>query len=381
MATTVYDFAIVGAGAAGLHLAMAMIAEPFFKDKKVLILDKDQKTENDRTWCFWEKGKGKWDSILAQSWESGKFITKQHDLDLTLQPYRYKMLHAIKFYAHAKKKIATATNFEWITENVENIQSESLVTIQTDQNNYSTKQVFDSRIDPAFFEKKDNYIRLLQHFKGWFIKTEKAVFDPSVFVMMDYRIKWKDSTSFIYVLPTSENEALIEFTFFSPELVEDQVYDDCLKKYIHEILNIQNYNVEKEEQGIIPMSNFPFHRSSQKGILKIGTAGSWVKPSSGYSFKNAEKLAAKIVQNLKSGRPADQNLYQKKYNIYDTLFLDVLHDHNEMGEDLFVTMYTKNKIQRVFEFLDEETTFAQDVAIMNTFEWMPFFRAIKNQYF
>ena len=237
MATTVYDFSIVGAGAAGLHLAMAMIAEPFFKNKKILILDKDQKTKNDRTWCFWEKGKGKWDSILAQSWETGKFITNKHDLDLALPPYHYKMLHALNFYKHAKKKIASEANFHWITENVKNIQSESPVTIQTDQKNYSAKQVFDSRIDPAFFEKKDKYIRLLQHFKGWFIKTEKPVFDPDTFVMMDYRIKWKDSTSFIYILPTSETEALIEFTFFSPELVGDQVYDNCLKKYIHEILD------------------------------------------------------------------------------------------------------------------------------------------------
>ena len=47
------------------------------------------------------------------------------------------------------------------------------------------------------------------------------------------------------------------------------------------------------------MSNYPFHRANKKGITKIGTAGSWVKPSSGYAFKNIEKSAQKVIQNIK----------------------------------------------------------------------------------
>ena len=100
----------------------------------------------------------------------------------------------------------------------------------------------------------------------------------------------------------------------------------------------------------------------EKGILKIGTAGSWVKPSSGYSFKKAEKSARTIIQNIIAGSNVDKGLYQKKYNIYDTLFLDVLNEYNELGEALFTTMYQKNAIQDVFSFLDEETSIAQDIA-------------------
>ena len=381
MPTTVYDYVIIGAGAAGLHIALAMCDESWFADKKILILDRDKKNSNDKTWCYWEKGEGKWDSIIKHSWRFGKFFTKENSIDLNLPPYQYKMLHALNFYNHAKNQISGRKNFRWITEEVQGIAHKERISIKTTENTYFAKQVFDSRIDPGFYKSKDHYIRLLQHFKGWFLKTEDEVFDPNSFVMMDYRIKWKNSTSFMYILPTAKNEALVEFTFFSPDLVEDAVYDEYLNKYIREVLNLGNFSIDKIEQGIIPMSNYPFHNSNQKGILKIGTAGSWVKPSSGYSFKNAEKSAHQIVQNIISGNPIDKGLYRKKYNIYDTLFLDVLNEHNERGEELFTTMYQKNAIQDVFSFLDEETSITQDIAIMASFNWKPFFKAIKNQYF
>jgi len=199
--------------------------------------------------------------------------------------------------------------------------------------------------------------------------------------MMDYRIKLKGSTSFMYILPTSKHEALIEFTFFSPHLVDDGVYDEHLNKYVREVLNPRSFSIEKIEQGIIPMSNYPFHNSSRERILKIGTAGSWIKPSSGYSFKNAERSAHRIVQNIISENPVDKGLSRKKYNIYDTLFLDVLYEFNEKGEELFTTMYQKNTIQNIFRFLDEETSLAEDIAIMASFNLKTFMRAIINQYF
>ena len=380
MDTLVYDFAIVGAGAAGIHLMTNMLEDPWFSDKKILVLDKDRKNENDKTWCFWEKANGKWDTIIAHSWDFGKFFTHELDLDLKLTPYRYKMLPSQSFYWHAKSITADAGNVDWFTEEVSHMDSKDLVEIKTNKNTYKARQVFDSRIHPAFYNESDDYLRVLQHFKGWFIETKQEVFDPSTFVMMDFRIKHEDSTSFMYVLPTSPTEALLEFTFFSPALVEDHVYESHLKKYIKDILKIDDYSIKEEEKGIIPMSNFPFHQTDQESVLKIGTAGSWVKPSSGYSFKNSEKFAARIVQDIKNGKAPGKNLHQKKYQLYDTLFLDILNKHNEIGEELFTSMYRKNPIQNVFRFLDEETSLIQDFSIINTFRRKPFLQAIRNQY-
>ena len=56
--STQYDYIIAGAGCAGLSLAVHMIHSGKFSDKKILIVDKDDKQKNDRTWCFWEKEPG-----------------------------------------------------------------------------------------------------------------------------------------------------------------------------------------------------------------------------------------------------------------------------------------------------------------------------------
>ena len=37
---------------------MRMIKSGKFADKKILLIDKEPKTKNDRTWCFWEKQDG-----------------------------------------------------------------------------------------------------------------------------------------------------------------------------------------------------------------------------------------------------------------------------------------------------------------------------------
>ena len=44
---------------------------------------------------------------------------------------------------------------------------------------------------------------------------------------------------------------------------------------------------------------YPFYKESTKNITKIGTAGGWVKPSTGYSFKSCEKYSLKILKNIK----------------------------------------------------------------------------------
>ena len=51
-----FDYIIAGSGAAGLTLAYMLLENEYTK-KKLLIIDKDLKENNDRTWCFWQKEK------------------------------------------------------------------------------------------------------------------------------------------------------------------------------------------------------------------------------------------------------------------------------------------------------------------------------------
>jgi len=369
-----YDFAILGTGAAGLHLALAMQADPFFEHKTLLLIDKSKKNVNDKTWCFWEKGVGLWDHITYHQWERG-LVVSETEISLNLAPYKYKMLRSIDFYNYAKGILNLNPNIHWVHEEVTDVSSDSPLSITTDQSTYQADWVFDSRI-PTSFKPVEGYNMIFQHFKGWVIETTTPTFNSQQFSMMDFRVKWKDSACFTYVLPISSTEALIEFTMFTPYLIEDIGYDAMLNAYVEETMKLKNYEINAVEKGIIPMTDYPFHALTQGNHIKIGTAGSWLKPSSGYSFKNAERYSRLLLHYYKTNQPIPKLLASSKFRFYDKLFLDVLTHHNNLGEHIFYNMYKHNPTPRIFRFLDEQSSLWEDFQIISSLPKKPFLKAL-----
>ena len=371
MKNTLYHYAIIGAGAAGIHLALAMRNDAYFNDKQILIVEKSTKSSNDRTWCFWESGTGPWDELLHHSWGAGHFHSSKGSQPLQMEDYRYKMLRAIDFYEHAKKEIAKAPNFHWVQDSIDAVTVGEYCHLEGRQA-YHARHVFDSRIDPAFHSNTDGYTRILQHFKGWIIETEEDIFDPDQFTMMDFRLKWRDSTSFTYVLPISPRRAMVEFTLFTSQLIEDEGYDQMLRKYLKQFFDLDQFKIVETEYGIIPMSDYPFHKHHQNALTKIGTAGGWVRPSTGYSFKNGAKYAQQIIQNIKAGKNPSQNIATNRFRIYDAILLNILKNKNHLGEEIFHSMFKKNSTTQIFKFLGEDSSLLEELKIISSFKWAPF---------
>ncbi len=194
--------------------------------------------------------------------------------------------------------------------------------------------------------------------------------------MMDFRLVWPNSTSFTYVLPLNKREALVEFTLFTPALLNDSDYDIYLQRYISEILKLEEYEIIEYEKGVIPMTDFPFEDYSKGNHIRIGTGGGWVKPSTGYSFMNCERNSKQLVANLKSNKPILTSMHKLNFRFYDALFLDVLYRQNERGPKLFETMYTQIPVQKIFAFLDNKTSLLEDMSITFRFPWLPFLHSI-----
>lgn len=365
-----FDYIIVGNGLAGLQLALALSQDAFFKSKQIALIDKSKKNTNDKTWCFWEKNSGKWDDIVSNTWTKGIFHSDKNSLSLNLDPYLYKKIRSIDFYEYAIRKIEQNKNFTFIYDEIKEVQEENLLSVKGKIQNYFCNHIFDSRLPSSFFEENDKFTRIYQHFKGWTIETDSDVFDPDKFVMMDYRIKHLNDTTFTYILPFSKRKALVEFTFFTPYVVKSDLYNDYLKDYISSILKIDNYKIVDEEVGNIPMTNYPFDQDNSKSVTKIGTGGGWVKGSTGYSFKHTEKKISKIISNLKNNRIPSTGLFKQKFRFYDTVFLNVLKNENDKGEWIFDRFYSKNSIQQMFKFLDEETSLPEEIRLISPlFSW------------
>lgn len=359
-----FDYIIIGNGLAGLQLALKLNLDSFFKNKSIALIDPSIKNTNDKTWSFWESGISQWNAISYKSWKEASIYTSKKSIDLKLAPYSYKSIRSIDFYNYSKTKLQKNKQIHFFNESVTSINEDKSIIVKTETKTYSASHVFDSRIPKDYFENSKNYINLIQHFKGYVIKTERDVFDINKIVMMDYRLKDGEQTTFTYVLPFSKNEALVEFTYFTENTVDETTYDNFLKKYINEYLNIKTYSIVEKEMGQIPMTTYPFEKHNTKGITKIGTGGGWVKGSSGYSFKNTEKKVSIIIDNLKDNRIPSKNLFKTKYKFYDKVFLKVLKDENHKGEWIFHQFYSKNSVQTMFRFLDEESTFFEELKIM-----------------
>ncbi len=375
-----YDIAIVGLGCAGSHVLVKMLDHPEMKGKSIIVFDDFQADSLDKTWSFWEKGTGNWDSLLLDQWIQGKFQTSQVEIDLELNPYTYKTLKSKDVIAFAKAKLQQHPNATFVEARVDKIEEMDVATIHTNQGVFLSKLVLDSRVSPEFYQDT-KAITLRQHFLGWHLKMDAEVFDPEQFVMMDYRLRDPGTTSFMYILPYAKTEALVEFTYFSPNLVADDVYESYLKQYIDTYLKSVNYTIEQTEQGVIPMTTYRFEKHHTPLVHKIGTAGGWVKSSTGYSFKLSEKRATQLISNYLAGRNLDDGMQKKRFRFYDDIMLDVLYQHNDRGHLLFENLYSNNPIGRIFSFLDEESSFLQELKIMLPLTSLPFIKSFFKKLF
>lgn len=359
-----YDYIITGSGASGLMLAYRMAKDSFFDNASILIIDKEKKTSNDRTWCFWENDKGEWDDLVYKSWNKILFDSRPYKKTIPLQSYTYKMIRSAKFYEKLWNFIETKNNISFIKANVTSISdTEEAAFVETSTGQYRAVKLLNSVDLDQKHTHQEEYPVLLQHFTGWFIKTKKNIFDDSVATFMDFTVDQKMNTRFMYVLPVSANKALFEYTLFSKDVLSKEEYERELQKYL-ELNSITEYTIIEKEKGIIPMTSFKFWQDNSKNILNIGTVGGWTKASTGYTFKNTSKKTIQLIAFLKTENDFTNFRKKTRFWFYDLLMLDVLANHNHLGSNLFSTLFQRNSLKNVFRFLDEETSFIEDLRIM-----------------
>ena len=360
-----FDYIIAGGGLAGLSLAF-YLNESRLQNKKILIIDRDEKNKNDHTWCFWEKENSAFDEIVFRRWSSVWFHgTRGFNEKLDLGEYVYKMIRARDFYEFIFSKLGA--NFTVLQAEISAVENGI---VRTNKGDFTAKEfVFDSFTRKSYDNPK--YRNLFQHFRGWLIETDENIFDENAPTLFDFRVEQKNECRFIYILPFSAKKALIEFTVFSDNLLEQSEYDFFLKNYLLEVLKIENYNIAEIEFGVIPMSDEPHEEFPESKIIRIGTSGGYVKPSTGYSFARTQKTLKDLVAALEKN--LEFQTANRKWKLYlDSVLLDVLKKKSHRADDVFTTLFSRNETAQVLRFLDEESTFAEDLALMKTVPLAPF---------
>ncbi len=373
-----YDYIIAGAGCAGLSLAVHLVQSGAFADKKILITEQADKKANDRTWCFWEKEPGLFESIVYKSWDQLAYHDAGFSSDLQIAPYRYKMIRGIDFYRYCFELLGRHPNITIRKGRVEETFSDGRGTgIRIDGETILAGYVFNSILTPKP-QLSSNQYWLLQHFRGWMVETGTPSFTPGKATLMDFRMSQHEGTAFCYVLPFTTTKALVEYTLFSPSMLTSEAYDAGLKHYLEKVLGISGYKILETENGVIPMTNYPFS-PGKNSLVNIGTAGGQTKGSSGYTFRFIQKHSARIRDGLIQGHLPTKS--PDRFSFYDSVLLNILQHNTLPGHKIFTDLFRKNPASLVLKFLDNETSLAEELKIISSLPTLPFFKAAVQQVF
>jgi lycopene beta-cyclase len=398
---THYDYILSGGGLAGLSLAYHLINSPL-RDRSILIVDKDAKQQNDRTWCFWAQQPTLFDEIAYRTWPRLRFTSDDFTREYDLAPYHYQMIRGIDFYDFTREKLAKCGNITFVRGNIDRVDDAGdRAQVIVDGQPFSGSWVFDStlppslrgsvptgveasagdmdqsvtRLKPPVLNGKHHHLN--QHFRGWEIETDRPLFNPQLPTLFDFRTPQNGHMRFVYTLPLAENRALIEYTLFSANLLTAEEYDAGLKMYIEEKLSIRQYDIKHVEAGVIPMTDHPFPRKLGRRVMSIGTKGGRVKPSTGYAFLRVQRDSAAIVQSLvKHHEPFDLPAQRGRFGLHDSILLNIMTHHPDDLKPIFTLMFRNNPIQRIFRFLDETVPFHEEVRFIASLPPWRFLQAL-----
>lgn len=370
-----YHYIFTGTGLSALMTVYEMILSGKYTNKSILLLDANPKKSNDRTWCFWDE-KNLFDSISSKKWNHALFKNQSFERVLDLNPYQYKMIQGLDFYNLVFDLISKHSTIHFANQKVLDFtELGNHCVVKTDAESYTCNKIFNSIYNPELVKNQTKYPLLQQHFVGWFIKSKEAVFNPKCATFMDFSVEQKGNTRFMYVLPTSETEALLEYTLFSEALLSKTEYENEIQNYINN-LGISEYKIIEKEEGAIPMTSYKFWKHNTKNVINIGSAGGWTKASTGYTFKNTTKKSKELVQFLASETDFTKFHKKDKFWFYDLLLLDILAAKNQLGPSIFSAMFQKGNSTVIFKFLDEETSFWEDLHVIWKCPKMLFIKAL-----
>ncbi|MDZ7878944.1 MAG: lycopene cyclase family protein [Saprospiraceae bacterium] len=372
-----FDIAVVGSGCAGFQLLHELSLQPDWKHQKVALFSDEQALQ--RSWCFWAKGEQALQHLITKSWQNVTFKSANFSKTENIAPYKYHYIAGETFFNFFKSDfMPKQSNVEVISMAVQHInKNDTGFYVMGKEGKSKAQHVFSSLL--ANNNGKARF-HLWQHFQGWFVKTDTPTFDDSSVVLMDFSIPQSNDVRFVYILPFSPYEALVEMTVFSAAVYADATYQDVLTSYMNDNYPAATFTIEATEKGQIPMTDAPFSRLGTAGEVLIGSAAGMIKASTGYAFKRIGRDCAQLAANFKAKKGFEWLTSKRRFKFYDRLLLGILTEEPTKGSVIFSRLFQKMPIQTVLRFLDEETNLWEELKIFAQLPYLPFLNQIARQW-
>ena len=374
-----YEYVILGAGCAGLSLCYYLLEQGV--TEPILILDQKSGFVDDRTWCFWDVEPTPFSHLAAKRWWTWIFRATDTVQQRT-ERYPYQCLTASDFYTGVLEQISSHDNVTLhLGEPVVSCKEYGEeVFVGTARDAYTAHYVFDGRGlppgSPAFEEAKGEAVWVPQKFVGLRLRSRKPVFDPGRCTLMDFSVDQGRGLRFVYVLPFSEHEALVENVYLSEAEITVEEHRDELEEYLADVyeLSPDDYVVDDEERGYIPMTDHAFPRKSGDRTYLIGMLGGESRPSTGYTFLRIQRYCRALAKNIIAEKEPPERIEPARYELLDKVFLRFMNEHSRRCPEVYLRMFTGLPPDTLVRFLTEKSTLADDLRLVLAMPKMPFLK-------
>jgi lycopene beta-cyclase len=369
-ASDLVDVLVAGAGAAGLSLAARLARQTSLR---VTVIDPREGPTNDRTFCFFRGQPHPFEAAIARRYTTVEVRDATRVVRTSLDTRPYEELPGIAFAELALAQIAMAdrVRVRWGVSLRTFVERGDRVEIDASDGTYVARILVDARGGRTLAHAGGgaDEVRWLQHFVGHVVRTERPIFEPSVATLMDFDVPQDEGPHFVYVLPMSPHEALVEDTYFSGARFSRDHYEANLAAWLA-AHGAGGHQVLRREQGAIPMTTAPQARAASGRVVVLGQRGGAAKASSGYAFqfiqRQCDALTAWLLAHGADRPVAYLPPRSRVATFFDRVMLSYLHDHPTRGPDVFVRLFASVPGDALARFLSEEGTALDHARVMTS---------------
>ncbi len=363
------EIAIVGGGCAGLSLAAALGLARV--PGHVLVLEPRTDYKRDRTWCFWDTDEHPFSAAISHRWSRWRVSRGSQVALQGSERYNYCHIAGDDFYYAAIRSLEGEPEQELcrgVTVHSVEPHNSGLLAVETSVGRLLAKHVFDSR------PPKIGTPVLLQRFMGRYVRASLPCFDASVAELMSFLPSdTAGRTRFMYVLPFSPTEALVEMTYFDDPRLPPPEYERDLDAWLRE--RTGGWEVLYTEHGTLPMEPARKVPPGLRNLHAIGIPAGRLKPSSGYGFLRIQRHSRVIAHALLHGQSVPTGAEPRLYGTLDAIFLRALQRPGVDASELFFRMFARTGPDALVRFLSEQSSPAEMAQVALSLPLLPMIRA------
>jgi lycopene beta-cyclase len=218
---------------------------------------------------------------------------------------------------------------------------------------------------------------LRQSFLGQEVRTRRAVFDPGVATLMDFRVDQLGGVRFVYVLPFAPDRALVEDTSIAVRSVPAAARRAAIRHHLRDRhgVGVDDLVVEHEERGVIPMTTAARPVRLTPRLRAIGLAGGAARPSSGYAFARIQQQVDSVAAAAAAGREPLRRPQSAGLELMDRVFLRALEEAPDTFPATMAGLLRSAPPEALARFMNDASSRQDELRIAWAMPLLPFARA------